>query len=355
MRVRRGVETQIPVRNQVRLAGLHILVVDDSEINREVAQRIFASEGAQVSLATNGKEALDWLQTSGNKTDIVLMDVQMPVLSGHEATRQIRRLKEFSDLPIVALTAGAFTGQQELASESGMTGFLSKPFDVEAAIALIIKLTGHRSPHPEELEPVPPSQPLSPIENMPGISMSKGLAIWRNVSIFKKYLRMFEQTYANIALEVRRLNGTEAQALLHKFKGASGNLALDEVAASADAVERALRLGDSPDEALDRLRTAMDVVLESIQKFAPQEFDSGLNSLHPSDAPHLAELLKKLLLAWSSSRSKEIRQALTDVAKLVPSDQLEPLQAALDAYDFHTGATLTRALMGVTQSKMEDA
>ncbi len=109
------------VSRAMRLNGLRMLVVDDSEINREVAQRILAGEGAQVVLANNGQEAVDWLQTNGNIVDIVLMDVQMPVLNGYEATRQIRRMSSLSSLPIVALTAGAFLDQQDLASQAGMT------------------------------------------------------------------------------------------------------------------------------------------------------------------------------------------------------------------------------------------
>ena len=82
--------------------------VDDSEINREVAQRIFVGEGAQVALANDGRAALEWLQANSDQVDIVLMDVQMPVLNGYDATRQIRRMPAFAALSIVALTAGAF-------------------------------------------------------------------------------------------------------------------------------------------------------------------------------------------------------------------------------------------------------
>jgi CheY-like chemotaxis protein len=70
------------------------------------------------------------------------MDVQMPVMNGYEATRQLRRVPDLAELPVIALTAGAFMEHQELANEAGMNGFIAKPFDVDAAIALIVRLTG---------------------------------------------------------------------------------------------------------------------------------------------------------------------------------------------------------------------
>jgi CheY-like chemotaxis protein len=123
------------------LQGIRVLVVDDSEINCEVARRILHGVGAVVALANNGQEALDWLQTYPNAVDLVLMDVQMPVMGGVEATRQLRLMPQFANLPIVALTAGAFKSQQEAAYAAGMTHFISKPFDVPSTIALIQRLT----------------------------------------------------------------------------------------------------------------------------------------------------------------------------------------------------------------------
>jgi FOG: CheY-like receiver len=96
-----------PVVSQNRLQGVRILVVDDSEINREVALRILESEGAQVNLANDGQQALNWLQQHPAGIDIVLMDVQMPVMDGYSATQKIRQDQRWTRLPIVALTAAS--------------------------------------------------------------------------------------------------------------------------------------------------------------------------------------------------------------------------------------------------------
>ena len=125
-----------------QLAGLRLLVVDDSEINREVARRILSDQGASVALAGDGSAALDWLNEHPDEVDLVLMDVQMPVMDGIEATRQLRTMARFDRLPIVALTAGAFQSHHDAARAAGMSHFITKPFDIPLTIALIRRLTG---------------------------------------------------------------------------------------------------------------------------------------------------------------------------------------------------------------------
>ena len=127
-----------------RPAGLSILVADDSDINCEVARRILENEGARVLLAADGGQALETLRVTPDAVDIVLMDVQMPVMDGYEATRQIRDTLHLTDLPVVALTAGVFKDQQTAALEAGMNDFVPKPFDVDHLIATVLRLTGRQ-------------------------------------------------------------------------------------------------------------------------------------------------------------------------------------------------------------------
>ncbi|MBT3067437.1 PAS domain-containing protein [Rhodoferax sp. U11-2br] len=344
MRVRRGAETQAPAHNQSRLAGLRILVVDDSDINREVAQRIFVSEGALVSLANNGQEAMDWLQNHDHAVDLVLMDVQMPVLNGYEATRQIRRIPALSELPIVALTAGAFRDQQELAHEAGMTSFISKPFDVDTAVALIVKLTGHVvTPAAQATTDARPSPDVSP-EELPGIALSRGLEIWRDIATYQRFLRLFASKYADVVAQLASLDNTQGAALLHKLKGAAANMALLDVATSAAELEAAVRVGASRSDGLTKLQAAMDSVLVSIALFAPDEVGFAARDVRPEDAGAIDALITKLQQAWHSDSAKEVRQTLTELGTLVPSSRLAQIQAALDNYDFRVGETATLEL-----------
>ena len=110
--------------------GRHILLVEDNELNREIAQEILCEYGFRVDPAENGAVAVEKVRTAApGSYDLVLMDVQMPVMDGYTATRQIRALgaPALAKIPILAMTANAFDEDRRNALESGMTGFLSKP------------------------------------------------------------------------------------------------------------------------------------------------------------------------------------------------------------------------------------
>ena len=117
-----------------RLEGVRVLLVDDSAINLDVGRAVLGSEGAQVHVATDGAEAVQMLRAEPGAFDLVLMDVQMPGMDGHEATRRIRREPALAGLPVIALTAGALSSERERAIEAGMNDFITKPFDAEAMI-----------------------------------------------------------------------------------------------------------------------------------------------------------------------------------------------------------------------------
>jgi len=302
-RVRQGGAELAPGRHHVpRLSGLRILVVDDNEVNRSVAQSIFDGEGAQITLASDGRQAVDWLLAHPEQVDIVLMDVQMPVMNGYEATRHIRRVPVLSDLPVIALTAGAFAEQQDLADEAGMNGFISKPFDVDAAVALIIKLARRgqaaASPASSPSSSLPPfslppfslpasSAPAVPAPrtaglagpvtgaDLPGLAVGRAMAALRDANLYRQLLRTFLRDYADSA----RLIGacgrtTEAAALAHKLKGAAGSLGLEEVAALSGETDHVLRENGDPAECLARLQAALDTALTSIRLFAAADLDT---------------------------------------------------------------------------------
>ncbi len=111
-----------------RLAGVRILVVDDTATNREIAVKLLSLQGAVCEAAENGRTAIDWLRADPGGFDLVLMDIQMPEMDGLEATRLIRHELGLADLPVIALTAGALASQRQLALAAGMNGFVAKPF-----------------------------------------------------------------------------------------------------------------------------------------------------------------------------------------------------------------------------------
>lgn len=116
-----------PVPTHPALPSLSILVVEDHPINQLLASRMLEKWGHRVTLADNGQEALDRLSTHSESFDLVLMDMQMPIMGGLEATAKIRQMPPFRDLPIVAMTANAMLGDREMCLEAGMNDYLSKP------------------------------------------------------------------------------------------------------------------------------------------------------------------------------------------------------------------------------------
>lgn len=128
----------LPVTKETdNFKGKRLLLVEDNELNREIAFEILNEYGFIVDTAENGKEAVDKVAVSKpGDYDLVLMDIQMPVMDGHEATRQIRALadSELANVPVVAMTANAFDEDRRAAEECGMNGFISKPINMEEVI-----------------------------------------------------------------------------------------------------------------------------------------------------------------------------------------------------------------------------
>jgi CheY-like chemotaxis protein len=125
------------------LAGMRILLAEDNLINQQVAIGLLGSEGALVDIAHNGQEAIELLQARGvDGFDVVLMDIQMPVMDGYTAARKIRGELGWQDLPIVAMTANAMASDREACLAAGMNAHVGKPFELDELVVLLLNCTG---------------------------------------------------------------------------------------------------------------------------------------------------------------------------------------------------------------------
>jgi signal transduction histidine kinase len=128
-------------RGERPLSGVRVLVVDDYDLNLVVTRRILELAGALVWVANNGRDAYEKLELQPGHFDVVLMDAQMPIMDGYEATRRIRAVLGLLDLPIIALTAGALASERQRAAAAGMHGFIVKPFDASTLISSVMHHT----------------------------------------------------------------------------------------------------------------------------------------------------------------------------------------------------------------------
>jgi len=122
------------------LAGLNVLLVEDNELNQEIARYMLENAGARVTCAGNGRQALEGLENSApHQYDCVLMDIMMPVMNGLEAAEAIRKLnrKDLQEIPIIAMSANAYSQDVEKAKQAGMNGYLIKPIETRKMIHLL--------------------------------------------------------------------------------------------------------------------------------------------------------------------------------------------------------------------------
>jgi polar amino acid transport system substrate-binding protein len=271
------------------IRGARILLVEDNEINQQVAGEILSAAGFRVSIANNGQEAVDAVKA--NDFDGVLMDIQMPVMDGYEATRKIRELQlkaqsskleaaegsegsasnlqpKTSNLPIIAMTAHAMSGDQEKSLAAGMVDHITKPIDPEHLFATLLKwiqpragadeAVGHESAFDDQQpnKAVPDSQVSAEsgaiAENPPiptflaGFDLDEGLKrLQGNQKLYRKLLVNFAGSYANATDDIRRALASsdyeQAHQLVHSIKGVAANLAAAGLLGTAVELEKLVK------------------------------------------------------------------------------------------------------------------
>lgn len=320
-----------------RLEQIKVLVVDDSETNREVAMRILRSEGASVSLANDGREAINYVQKNIRSLDVILMDVQMPIMDGYEATQQIRLMPEYQDIPIIALTAGAFKTQQDAAREAGMNAFVTKPFNVDELVSTIQKLTCPTGPQLQTaaaLNITPTEQKTHP--PLAGINIAQGINIWLDISVYQKYLIKFLEDFGSSTDRINQLylsgDFSGASSLCHKIKGVAGNLALTDVYQSASKLESA-RNPDRFRDLFDKYQESLAIALDSIRTFTQASSSDASSKPTPENAD-VSSVLADLLAALDMDTPDLANHLLDNLSEILPLNTLQPVRLRLDEFDF---------------------
>ncbi|WP_081463416.1 response regulator [Hylemonella gracilis] len=355
----------VRVRSSRRLQEMRVLVVDDSEINRDVARNILAGEGALVATAEDGQTALAMLREQPYAFHVVLMDMQMPVMDGYVTTRMIRSMDALAALPVIALTAGAFSTQRALALEAGVDDFVAKPFEVDQLVQAILDLVRRSSHAPEVSAPIqlvtPPQAPQ--IDHAAAgptvLNAERALRVWGEPANLITYLRKFTASHRATAGRLAELPPEPAAALAHQVKGAAAQLGLEQVADLAGRMELLLRDGQDAQDVLMALQTAMEEAFRAIAAYSAdsltKEAATSAANMQPADAllGGGSAGLARLSVALRSDDPEQVEPVLDALSSQIPTAYLGALRAALAAYDFRGAEGLVRELAATLNTEKE--
>ena len=312
-----------------KIRGARVLLAEDNEINQQVAKEILEQAGLVVRIANNGQEALDLVRA--NIFDAVLMDVQMPVMDGYTATREIRkweggmRKEGTSSIPIIAMTAHAMSGDHEKSIAAGMNDHITKPIDPEKLLGTLARWIGPRdravkSPEaapasigPQAKKPAPLEQALP--DALPEFDVAEGLQrLMGNRALYRKLLANFATQYIQGAATIRSAldagDFEQAHGLVHAIKGVAGNLAATDLQVQSAALEKLVKHVDpsSPPPAAElnrahaAFRESLGRALDAVRSLIP----AAVTPAAPAETP----------ASLSSALAKEAATRLREAAEL---------------------------------------
>ncbi|HEY0661812.1 MAG TPA: response regulator [Lysobacter sp.] len=330
-----------------RLRGARVLLVEDNDMNQELAVELLTQAGIEVVLAANGQLALDLLARDA-RFDGVLMDCQMPVMDGYTATREIRRQPAFAALPILAMTANAMAGDREKVLAAGMNDHIPKPLKVGEMFATMAKWFRPDAAPTDAVANgarAPESRPLPDFPPLPGIDVRIGLAgTMDNPRLYHRLLLRFREGNASFAEHFRvAQQGDDAEAPLrmaHTLKGTAGSIGAVGVQAAAAALEAACQdpLPDADIEAcLQRVADELRPVLEGLQAWPDESVPPATPTAPALDPAELAPRLDRLKTLLAESDAEAIRLLAELIDQLrgnALGTALKPVARDLDAFLF---------------------
>ena len=339
------------------IRGAHVLLVEDHEINQLVAREFLENAGLKVTIANNGQEGVEAIRNG--VFDAVLMDLQMPLMSGFEATRQIRQDTRFQDLPIIAMTAAVMEQDREACYAAGMNDHVAKPILPQELMETLTKwinleahfpggatdeITPHEAPASNSLnktkqqmtaakslviQPIHSSEASILPDKLPGFDLDKILVLLNgNRAMLRRLLIQFGETFVDTKDRLYHLlqdkKMAEAAALVHGLKGAAGNLGAIDLYNSAQNLEEELTTGAQLVD-LERFNLSMDSALKSIFQLA--EADLALTVAPEFDCNKCN---------WQSAANffKQL-QTLLEGDDYVPHELLAELKTSVSCQSIH--------------------
>ena len=345
-------------------SGVRILLVEDNEMNRQVASELLQSAGAIVTMAAHGAEAVKILREGPQPVpfDVVFMDLQMPEMDGFTATKLLRADPRFQSLPIIAMTAHALVEERQRCLEAGMDDHVSKPIDPDALFATLARWTKPGSSNgakPEGLraahEALIPQIVIPPIviPQIDGVDTVSGLRrVADNKQLYRSLLGQFVEKQSEAG--ARMLNAFEkgdpklTEQIAHTVKGVSGNLGITKVQFAAARIERGFRDKDDTLPALLAefdflLRNQAQIILDALRATEPAPVEADAARFDPEAASTAAARLRALLEESDGAAEDAFSDLRMALAGQGDPATLTTLGAAIRDFNFESAlATLEK-------------
>ena len=268
----------VAMDNRKQLCNVKVLLVEDNKVNQIVAKEMLRKFGVNVITANNGREAVEKV-SSGEMFDLVLMDIQMPVMNGFEATAAIRKVKGELELPIIAMTAFAFSDERDKCLSAGMNDHVAKPVEPDRLYSVLIRWI---SPEKTVSAPVVNKVSVGTFpDSLPGIDVASALArVNGNSSLLRRILAEFRDINRSTIADIRdaRVARDRDHLLLitHTLKGLAGTIGATSLATTAAKCEALVNLDDE-----EALKETVDTMEKQLQ-----EVFAAIVLLERSEAPH---------------------------------------------------------------------
>jgi PAS domain S-box-containing protein len=338
---------------KARLDGVRVLVVEDNDINQLCARELLEQAGAVVLIAENGLEAVELLEKEA--VDCVLMDVQMPVMDGYSATRQLRRSERFSNLPIIAMTANAMSGDRERALDSGMNDYVSKPVEPDEMRQVVYRWTigGSEVTEPARLPPAP--------EKPAAIALDLDAALRRasgNMALLIKMMQRFQADAPNFAHNFEEMRaGTDIEGAVrvaHSLKGIAGTIGLLELQNAAGKLEAAVRDEGSEDDIREAYSNTLQA-LEQALHLIDQVINNPTSPVEPDRVDDSTEVLSrlKMLRILVVDADTDAARHCRDLTGVLPRDHAvlgKKLLEQTESYDFPKALATVDRLIELIQA-----
>ncbi|HEY6272225.1 MAG TPA: response regulator [Terriglobales bacterium] len=328
--------------------GIRILLVEDNEVNQQVATELLQSAGGIVTIANHGGEAVKILREGEQPPpfDIVFMDLQMPEMDGFTATKLLRAESRFQGLPIIAMTAHALVEERERCLDAGMNDHVSKPIDPDALFATLMRWVKPRHARSDGAA-VKPSRVADEVivPEIEGVDTAGGLKrVAGNKRLYRDLLSQFagkqEDAGAQISVALESGDRRLAERIAHTVKGVAGNLGIKPIHSAAEKLEKAIREGDAAASARlgefsSLLGPQVETIRLALRESTPVELEEKGKVEFNAEAAATAVARLRVLLEASDADAEEAFSRMQDaMAGRVEPTRLSALGAAINDFDF---------------------